>query len=464
MITADVVVVGAGPAGLAAAAEAGDAGADVLVLDENERPGGQIYRQLEPGIRSRMVFGDQATARRLLEAIKSRPNIRTLCGTTVWGVGEELSLVAVVDGHIEHIRAGCLIICTGAHDRAVPFPGWTLPGVISAGAALTLLKGQRILPGRNVLLAGAGPIQLVLAKYLIQGGARIAGLLDASSRWALYRRLPRLLGQWALLREGMGYLKHLRAAGVRIRYGHTILRAEGDDRVRSAVITRVDERWRPVPGGDERVDVDAVICGFGFVPSTHLTTLLGCDHRFDSLVGGWVAQHDADMATSVPNVLVAGETTGIAGGVVACEEGRVAGITAARRLRYLTDSEAARRSRAPRRRLAGLRRFRRALDEVYEPREGLLELPDPDTVICRCEGVTTKTVLDALTCGARRTKDVKLRTRAGMGPCQGRMCATSIGAFLGGYYRAGPETTAPLAARPPIKPVPLSAFTGETRR
>ena len=458
MIAVDVLIVGAGPAGLSAAIEAADAGADVLVLDENERVGGQIYRQLPPEITASTSLGDQTKARSLFQAVESRRNIKVLCRTTAWGTRGPTTLAISTDDRVDDVNGRCLIVCTGAYDRPVPFPGWTLPGVISAGAALTLLKGQRILPGRNVLLVGAGPIQLVLATYLVQGGAHLAGVLEASTRWALYRRFPRLLGQWALLREGVEYLVGLRRAGVRVRYGHTILRAEGEDRVRQAVVCRVDEQWKPVPGSEKALEVDAVICGFGFVPATELTALLGCDHQYSPWTGGWIAKHNRNMETSVPNVWVAGETTGVAGAVVAAEEGRLAGIAAAHRLGYLSESAAEVRSRKPRSRLAGLYRFRRAIDEVYRPREGLLDLLTPDTVVCRCEDVTARGVSDALVNGARRTAEVKTRTRAGMGPCQGRMCATSLAAMVGRYCATSAEEAGQSRVRPPIKPVPLSAF------
>lgn len=458
MMTTSVVIVGAGPAGLSAAIEAADAGADVILLDENERIGGQIYRQLPPQIRARAPLGDQAVASELFRGIESRPRIRVYCRTAVWGACGGTTLAIRKDDRVDYVTGGCVIIATGALDRPVPFLGWTLPGVITAGAALTLLKGQRILPGRRVLLAGAGPIQLVLAKYLLQGGANIVALLEASSRWQLYSRLHRLIGQGSLLREGIGYTLHLRRSGVRLRHQHAIARVEGDTSVRRAVIARVDEDWRPIAGSEEAIDVDAVVCGYGFVPSIELTSLLGCDHRYDPLRGGWVPTHNEDMETSVPHIFVAGETTGVAGAVVAREEGRIAGITAAHRLRLLTKAEADKRSRAPRRRLAGLYRFRRALDEVYQPREGLLELLTPATVVCRCEEVTTSDIVNALAKSGGSINDVKRRTRAGMGPCQGRMCAPSVSALV---HRLS-ALNAPNAERPsvraPARPIALGAF------
>lgn len=458
MLTASVVIVGAGPAGMSAAIEAADAGADVVLLDENDRVGGQIYRQLPPQIRARTPLGDQAVALELLHAIASRPNIRVQCATAVWGACGGTTLAIRKDDRVDYVTGGCVIISTGALDRPVAFPGWTMPGVITAGAALTLLKGQRILPGRRVLLAGAGPIQLVLAKYLLRGGAKIVGLLEASSRWQLYRRLGRLLGQGALLREGIGYVLQLRRSGIRVRYGHAIARAEGDTRIQRAVITRVDEDWRPIAGSEKSLDVDAVVCGYGFVPSIELTSLLGCDHQYDPWKGGWVPTHNDAMETSVPGIFVAGETTGVAGAVVAREEGKIAGISAAHRLGLVTKAEADRRSRAPRRHLGGLYRFRRALDEVYRPREGLLDLLTPNTVVCRCEEVTTSAIVSELSKGARDVNDVKRRTRAGMGPCQGRMCATSVTALVQRHYGVNPADAERPSVRPPARPVALGAF------
>lgn len=457
-MAASVVIVGAGPAGLSAAVEAADAGADVIVLDENERIGGQIFRQLSPRIHARAPLGDQASASELFEAVESHPRIRVQGGTAVWGVCGGTTLATMKDDRVHYITGSCLVIATGALDRPVAFPGWTMPGVLTAGAALTLMKSQRILPGRRVLLAGAGPIQLVLAKYLLHSGATIVGVLDASSRWELYRRLGRLLADPALLREGIGYTLHLRRLGVRVRHGHTIARVEGDTKVRRAVVTRVTGDWKPIAGSEQSFDVDAVVCGFGFVPSIELTSLLGCEHEYDRLRGGWIPTHDESMQTTVPGVFVAGETTGVAGAVVAREEGKLAGICAAQRLGLISSAEAATRSRGSRRRLKSLYRFRKALDEVYAVGGGSLGLLTPSTVVCRCEEITASEVMRELENGVRSLNEVKLRTRAGMGPCQGRMCSATVSGLVQKHCGINPYDAERPSLRPPVRPVTLGAF------
>jgi D-hydroxyproline dehydrogenase subunit alpha len=457
--SAELVIVGAGPAGLHAALQAADAGVEVLILDENRHIGGQIYRHIPYRIQDPARLGkDHQKAKALVDAIGSRSNIKVLPESIVWGAFGGTTIVAAHQGVSREITGGALLIAGGAYDRAAPFPGWTLPGVLSAGGALTMLKSQRVAPGRRVLLAGTGPIQLVLARCLLDAGVEVVALLDAASPRRHWRSLPGLIAEPALLWEGLGYLSQLRMRGVRTLYGHTIRRALGGEKVEQAVVTRVDIGWHAIPGTERTIDVDAVICSFGFVPAIELTTLCGCEHDYRPAVGGWVPRHTNEMETTVPRVFVAGETTGIAGAVVAAEEGKVAGIGAAARLGHLSADEAHRRSEGPRRKLARLYKFRAALDDLYGLGAGLTDLIDPETIVCRCEDIDAATIGRTISDGASSLRDVKLGTRAGMGPCQGRMCGPSIAALLA-RQRGAPIDRAGLPSiRPPAKPVPLEAL------
>jgi thioredoxin reductase/bacterioferritin-associated ferredoxin len=462
MKTVELAIVGGGPAGLCAAIEAADAGTEVLIIDENMRIGGQIYRQIPYRVTDGGKLGkDYENAQELFKAVESRPNISCLSQAVVWGVFDERTLAVCHQDRSEKIATKSLIIATGAYDRPVPFPGWTLPGVFSAGGALTLLKSQRILPGRRVLLTGTGPIQLVVATHLLEGGADIVAVLEASSMHEWWRQVPKLWGEWELIWEGFQYMKRLRSARVEVLRAHTIRRAEGDGRVTQAVVTQVDEEWRPVPGTERYFAVDAVVCSFGLVPAIELTALCGCEHQYDPKVGGWIPRHTAEMETTVPGVFVAGETVGVAGAAVAMEEGKIAGIAAAKALGHLSTAEAQKRSQPAHDRLAALYKFRAGLDELYTPRAGLLELITPETVVCRCEDVQAVTITQAITEGATSLRDVKGRTRAGMGHCQGRMCTATVTGMIAQQRGISVEEVGLPSVRPPVKPLPLTALLTE---
>ncbi|RMF84438.1 MAG: FAD-dependent oxidoreductase [Nitrospinota bacterium] len=459
MKTVELAIVGGGPAGLCAAMEAARAGVEVLIIDENRRIGGQIYRQIPYRVTDGTKVGkDYQKAQELFQAVEALPNVSILSEATVWGIFDQHMLAIYHQGRSEEVTAQALLIAAGAHDRPVPFPGWTLPGVFSAGGALTLMKSQRILPGRKVLLAGTGPLQLVVATYLLEGGAEIVAVLEASSLHEWWRQVPKLWGEWELMWEGFQYIKRLRSARVDVLRAHTICRAEGEEKVTQAVATRVDEQWRPVPGTERRFAVDAVVCGFGLVPSIELTALCGCEHQYNPKLGGWIPRYNEEMETTVPGVFVAGETAGIAGAVVAMEEGKVAGIAAARRLGHLSDDEAQKRMQPSRQRLAELYKFRAGLDELYTPREGLLDLITPETIICRCEEVPAEMISQAINEGAMSLREVKGRTRAGMGHCQGRMCTSTVAGLIARQHGVTAEAAGLPSIRPPVKPIPLAAL------
>jgi thioredoxin reductase/bacterioferritin-associated ferredoxin len=456
--TVELVVVGAGPAGLHAALAAADASVEVLVLDENPDIGGQIHRQ-PPYLEGASRGESDREAQGLFEAVRRHARIRILTSAQVWGIFPE-RMVAIAQGeHSRQLVARALVLCPGAYDRAVPFPGWTLPGVFPAGGALTLIKSQRVLPGRRVLLAGTGPIQFVLAQHLLAAGAEIVALLEGSRTRPRWPHLRQLMAAPRPLAAGVAYLFRMRRAGVRTLRGHTIVRAVGDDRVGSAVVAQIDRQWKPVAGTEETLDVDAVVCSFGFVPSIELTAMSGCEHEYREAVGGWVPRFGPDMETSVAGVFVAGEASGVAGAVVAAEEGTLAGIGAARHLGRLSADSAALRGAKVRRRLQRLYRFRSAVDDLYAVGPGLTDLISPTTVVCRCEEVHASQLAEALADGATSPRDVKIRTRAGMGHCQGRMCEPSIAQLIARTRGITVEKVGPPSSRPPARPVTLRALT-----
>ena len=460
MTRAELVIVGAGPAGMAAALEAAEAGIRPMVLDENLQPGGQIYRQLPP----RFVVSDaqsqgkdalegKALIRRFLEApIEYRP------GTLVWGVFGDKQL-GIVDGKtVEYVQAECVIIAAGAYDRPVPIPGWTLPGVFSAGGAQLFIKSQRVLPGRRVLVAGTGPLLLVVATHFLAAGVESLTLCELSCMRRLWRYTGKVWGHWGLLWDGWRYLSRIRRAGVRLMTGHVVTQIFGQDQVEEAAIAPVDEEGRVRSDRKGRVAVDAVCLGYGLLPSTELTRLYGCRHNFSESQLAWVPACDSKMETSIPGVFVAGDCAGVAGVYTAREEGRIAALAAAQQLGRLSAAECQRRMDSIHARLRRLRRFCAALDDIYPPARRLVDLTTDETIICRCEEVRAQAIWSAIADGAGTPTEIKMWTGAGMGRCQGRMCGPHLGLMLAKATGLLEPAQGHLSVRPPLKPIELGTL------
>jgi D-hydroxyproline dehydrogenase subunit alpha len=467
-----VVVVGAGPAGMSAAVAAADAGCSVLLVDAAASVGGQFNRQLPAEFRARRpekLHHGWSTFARLRDRIAADPRITHLTETTVWAlerpadpqqtqvadprptqVGDFRRMRAVepAQGVVGDSRGGgagsaagasrtrvwlqvgaadsggrrvlavetpALVLATGAYDRVLPFPGWDLPGVYSAGAAQALAKGQRIAVGSRVLVAGTGPFLLPVAESLVGVGAKVVGLLEANKPSTVLRGwLTDPLAASAKLTEGLGYGALLARHRIPFRHGRTVIAAHGTDRVEAVTTARLSADWVPVPGTEERIEVDAVCLGFGFTPNLELAVSAGCQ-----LVDGPAVLVDENQQTSTPGVWAAGELTGIGGAELSAAEGRVAGAAAAG-------------AQGDRRAVAKGKRFARALDAAYPVRDGWLNWSGADTLVCRCEEVTRGELDEAVESrdvGAARS--LKLSSRVGLGMCQGRVCGRNVSGISG---------------------------------
>lgn len=312
----DIVVVGGGPAGLCAAIEAAKNGAKVLLIDENSRPGGQLFKQIhkffgsaehKAGVRG-LEIGLQ-----LLEETK-RLGMDVWLNSKVCGIFDDNVLWVVKDEKKScQVKGTAIILCTGAVENVVSFEGWTLPGVMGAGAAQTMINVNRVLPGSRVLMVGSGNVGVIVSYQLLQAGAEVAAIVEAAPRLGAY---------------GVHTAK-VRRAGVPFYVSHTVIRVEGDGKVERAVIARVDERFKPIDGSETVVDVDTICLATGLTPLAELAWIAGCKFVFNRVLGGHVPRHDRYMRTSKEGIYIAGDITGIEEASTAMEEGRLAGISAA---------------------------------------------------------------------------------------------------------------------------------------
>jgi len=454
----DVLVVGAGPGGIGAALEAHRGGLEVLVVDENDGPGGQIHRQLSGNPRRAAPRSASPSAIRLLSAFADS-GIKRIGGATAWASFEPGSTEVVAGRTNFRVRFRAMVVATGACDRPYPVPGWTLPGVFTAGGAQALLKSQGILPGRRVLLAGAGPLQLVVASQLARSGAGVVAVAEAVSTVDVLRSAHRLVGGGRLLLDALRYRADVARARIPWISPAAVVEIGGGDRVEFARVAILDRGWRPIPGSEETFEVDAVCLGYGLVPSTELVRGLGCKMRFDGTTGGWLPSRDENCETSVRGIFAVGDGAEISGAWVALDEGRLVGRVLASRLNGSDSGDQEHQvARSIRYRLRRRRRFATAIREVYRIPDGHFARPAGDTVICRCEDVPAHRIRTAILAGASDLKSLKVRTRVGMGPCQGRMCEATARAMLSAESGASSDLIAGLPPREPVRPVPVAAF------
>ncbi len=420
VLEADVGIVGAGPAGLAAANVCAAAGLSVAVLDEGHAAGGQIFRQLPRGA-SGAAIAEPPSHRRghaLLDAFAaSRVDLRA--GATVWDAAPG-RVWFEHDGASWLLRCRCLLLATGAYDRCVPFPGWTLPGVMTAGALQVMVRGFGVVPGARALVAGSGPLLLPTVTALLAAGVKVVAALEAGSRWRALRAVPAVLTSGARRREAWWYARQLLRAGVRLRWGATVFACEGDLAVQRAVIGDVDADGTPRPATARTIDVDVVGVGFGLVPSIEVGLRLGCDATWNAARGGHCLVVDRAQRTSVDGVFAAGEACGIGGAEVAIAYGGAAGHAIAAALRHVP---------LPAARAARDRRAADAMLRAFAPLPGLHRLARPDTIVCRCEDVPLARAQQAAALHGDSLRAIKVGCRAGMGPCQARICGPSLQAL-----------------------------------
>ncbi|MFJ9024372.1 FAD-dependent oxidoreductase [Streptomyces sp. NPDC102259] len=451
-----LAVIGAGPAGLAAALAAAARGVRVVLIDSAAEAGGQFYRQPAQGLgarRPQALHHQWRTWERLRAGIDTHlaaDRVTHLKDRHVWcveGESDGFSVHALIGPEQEEsgtVRADGVLLATGGYEKVLPFPGWTLPGVVTAGGAQALLKGGLVLPGRTAVVAGTGSLLLPVATGLAAAGARVVALVESAGPGDFVRRARTWAAAPAKLAEGAGYAARLLRHRVPMMTRHVVTEAHGTERLEAVTVAALDAEGRPLPGTRRRIDCDTLAVGHGLLPHTDLAEGLGC-----SLDGPSVCVDD-EQRTDVPGVWAAGETTGIGGSTLSLAEGHIAGRSAAARL---TGTVPDPREWAPAARTrTRLRSFFAALDAAYAARPARwTEQVTDETVVCRCEEVTAGAVREAVgTLGAGDLRTVKLLTRAGMGWCQGRVCEPGV---------AGVAGCAPTPARRLLaRPVPLGVL------
>ncbi|MGJ5136386.1 FAD-dependent oxidoreductase [Bradyrhizobium oligotrophicum] len=440
----DVVVIGAGPAGLAATAATAGAGLSTLLLDENAGPGGQVWRAIHatPVKREALLGTDYWSGAEIAKAAETS-GAEIIPRATVWSLDRNLELGVSIGGGSAFIKARRVIIATGAQERPFPIQGWTLPGVMTAGAAQTMLKSSGLVPDGPTVIAGQGPLLWLLAAQILRLGGRIDRILDTTPRANYIAALPHAFAFLTspYFGKGLAMMREVRAK-VRITSGVTELVAEGDGEL-SAV------SYATAGGKRETLAAELLLLHQGVVPNVNLAMAAGVEHRWNELQLCWTPVLDALGNSSIPGIAIAGDGAGIGGAQAAVVRGwRAAGdaIKALRPHTKVLDRSAE---------LARAERGRTFLDVLFQPAKQF-RIPQGDTIVCRCEEITARDVLDSVAIGATGPNQLKAYRRTGMGPCQGRLCGLTVTELMAEARGKTPQEIGYYRLRAPVKPIMLS--------
>ncbi len=437
----DLLIVGAGPAGIGAALEAAGAGLSVLMLDENSAPGGRIWQALE---RRPPKDADDRSALDAIARLRASP-VDLRFGATVWAIEPDRRVFFSHNGQAQTVMPRAVLLATGTTERPVPIPGWTLPGVMTVGAAQIALKTGGLLPDGQTWLAGQGPLLLLYANQVLEAGGRIAGVIDLSTRPPLAALRHLSVAALPDIRKGLAWRQRLKAAGIPWLRA-TRLKAEGDSALRRIAFTTAK--------GPRTESADTLLLHDGVIPSIQMTRALGCTHGFSDVQRCWRPVTDEWGVSSIPWVLIAGDAAGIAGADAAVLSGRLAALGLIQRLGRSVDKNVVTALRTNHRQRLAIRPL---LDTLFRP---LALQPDDSTLVCRCEEVTAGAIRAAAQAGCPGINQLKAYTRCGMGPCQGRTCGPIALDVLSAAKGLPPSALEPLRTRFPTKPVPVGALLG----
>ena len=446
----DLIVIGAGPAGMSATATAARGGLTVLLLDEQPRPGGQIYRNVGENRASQGWLGkDYAAGARFVDAL-DHPRVTTTFGATVWRLDSGPRVAWSQDG-ISHISsARHVLLAGGAQERPVPFPGWTLPGVMTAGAAQILMKSAGMLP-KDAVLAGSGPLLYLIAAQMIDAGCPPRALVETQTPRMMLNALPHLpkaLFGMATLLKGLGLLRKIQTAGVHRYTNASHFKAQTTDD------GSIEFSFRQ-KGQRKDLTCSLLLIHQGVIPATHMSRSAGITHEWNASQVAFQPIADIWGNTNLPGLHVAGDGAGIGGAETAAACGELAALNILRDCGKITTDARDQQASAPRSKLFRARAIRPFLDAAYTPPAEFLS-PSDETIVCRCEEISAGDIRQSILAGASGHRQIKTSLRTGMGPCQGRLCDATVRGILCASSRTTTiARIAPPRARSPIKPVTL---------
>ncbi|MEE4164952.1 MAG: FAD-dependent oxidoreductase [Desulfocapsaceae bacterium] len=452
--TYDAIVIGAGPSGIACATELAGKGLDVAVVDEQAGPGGQIYRNItgSSAAQQKILGTDYTDGLELVNAFSSSA-VDYFPQSRVWQAAENGAVYFSRNGVSQQLRAPNLVLCTGAMERPVPFPGWTLPGVMTCGGMSNLYKDSGLVPSQSLVIAGSGPFVWLVSEHLLALDVPIAAILDTAPLKQVFPALKQVSGavkRLDFMMKGVRLIGDVYLAArkkrVPIYRNVTELQAQGAEKL---------ERVSARAGKKQLVfDVDTLLVSEGIIPNTALFRQVGCSHRWDPVQRYWHPEVRGEGQTSLSSVYIAGDGGFVHGAKSAEYKGRITALHIAKEMHRLSTVEYEEQLTPVRKQLDRELFPRPFIDALYAPRRDLFALDD-ETVVCRCEGVSAGRVRELVRQGLTDHNEIKAIIRCGMGPCQGRMCSAAVLELISEVSGMNPANTRQHRLRPPIKPVSL---------
>lgn len=450
-MNSELIIIGGGPAGMAAATEATRQGIETTLIDEQASPGGQIYRSIEntPPDKRRVLGPDYEKGEALVQGFRAS-SLNYLPNTSVWSINAQRSIGIVSEGRAQRIQAQHIIIANGAIERPVPFAGWTLPGVMNVGAAQILLKSSSMVASDGVVIAGTGPLLLLLAWQYLNAGVAVKAILEVAPKINLAYAMPafcRALLSPGYLLKGVNYQLALRRAGVPIIYGVSDLKALGNGRVEQVQC----KHW----SGDLCFDTNSLLIHFGVIPNTQLSSAAGCAHHWNESQQCWQPTTDRWGNSSLSGIAMAGDGATIRGAIAAAMTGRIAAFNAAVSLGKLDPTSRDQLAKDVFKQLNKDTHIRPFLERLHRLPTALLAQPEDDVVVCRCEEITARQIRQAVADGHTDANQVKFLTRCGMGACLGQQCGQSVAHIVAHQSSKPIAQIKPYRARPPLKPLTI---------
>lgn len=457
----NVIIIGSGFAGIVAAEKLADSGLSILLVDENIHIGGQLLRKIPEELGEYSSYKPEKVKKigfGFVNQIKNN-KIEILNKATLVGIYENQEILLEQDRtRTFSLKYDVLLFATGARERFLPFKGWTLPGVYSTGMLQVLMKSSGVLPATKMLIAGSGLFLFAAGYEYLRNGGKLLGILEQSTMLDKVKFLPQLVHQFAKFAEGGKFVAKILSSGVPIKFRRKVIEARGEKALEEVVTVKVDSMGSIISGTEKTYSTSALAVGYGFVPNIEAPQLAGCELEYSQEKGGWTVRVNDRLETTVENILAAGEITGVGGAFKSITEGEIAAAAILHKLEVADHNTTETKQQKLLRDRKHHMSFVRCFNGLYEiKKKSILEIPD-ETIICRCENITKKTIVDEIHAGWHDPNGLKMSIRCAMGQCQGRTCAPVIYDILSGVLGKSWDEIGLYTVRPPFKPVSVKAL------